>query len=215
MQPAELSSATKPRPSGSATSWQLGVEFLCLTPQVACTMAPAMRSTFNRIALSTLALCAAVAISSCTAYAPAPLEGAERQQAFADYIAVLNQKVAETWTPLVGARDYPNAVFAAGKLTTVVWAVIDQHGDLVITDLVKSAHPALDREAIRALSMATPLPSPPEGLMYRSSRGLVAGVPVQFSVNVPGEPGTLTQGRFLAQGQKTVGISPVEVSLDL
>ena len=162
-----------------------------------------------------IAVFASLFLAACQAYTPKPLEGAERQQAFNAYIAEVNAKVAANWKPLVGARDYPNAVFPAGKLTSVVWAVVDQHGDLIATDVIKSGVAPFDREAIRAVSLATPLPAPPEGLMYRSSRGLVAGIPVQFSVTVPGEAGSLTQGRFLGQGKTNVGITTTEISLEL
>lgn len=160
-------------------------------------------------------VCAALVMGACAAYTPTPLEGAERQQAYDAYMTDVNSKVAVNWSPLTGARDYPNQIIAAGKSTSVVWAVIDQFGQVVTMEVYKPGNPAFDREAVRAVAMASPLPPPPEGLLYRSSRGLVAGIPVKFTVTVPGAEGSLTQGRFLAQGKGNVGVSPAEISLEL
>lgn len=160
-------------------------------------------------------VCASLLIGACAAYTPTPLEGAERQQAYDAYMTDVNSKIATNWSPLTGARDYPNQIMVSGKATSIIWAVVDQNGDVITMEVYKPGNPAFDREAIRAVAMSSPLPSPPEGLLYRSSRGLVAGIPVKFTVTVPGAEGALTQGRFLGQGKGNVGVSPAEISLEL
>lgn len=150
-----------------------------------------------------VALFAVVAslVAACSPYTPVPLAGAERQQALDAYSATFAEKLAATWNPRQALRDYPNQVLAAGQYTTVLWVIVDELGDVVITDVARSARDYLDREALRAVHVAEPFEAPPKGLLYRSSRGLVAGFPVQFTVNVGGEAGSYVQNRFNVVGQ--------------
>src|SRR4051812_34747231 len=156
-----------------------------------------------------------LAIAACSPFTPTLLEGEERQQTQDNYTASLTEMVMARWQPRAALRDFPNSVLSAGTLTTVVWVVVDELGDVVINDVAKSAAPFLDREALRAIQSAGPFPPPPAGLLTRSSRGLVAGFPIQFDIKVPGQPGTFPPARALIAARPPTMLKPLLVSVDL
>ncbi len=160
-------------------------------------------------------------LSACAPNTPAPLVGQERQDVYATYAGGLNQRLKDLWAPRLAFRDYPNQWLPAGKLTTVVVATIDQQGDLITTDIAHSAGSFLDREAQRAISLAAPFEQPPVGLLRRSARGLVTSIPLQFTVTVPGPPGSLISTASLVStaapggGTLNTSVTPSEIYLDL
>lgn len=156
-----------------------------------------------------------ICLAACAAKTPAPLEGAERQATLDKYTEVFSKQLADTWNPRQALGDYPNQVLPTGQLTTVVWVVVDELGDVVVTDIARSAYGSLDREALRAIYVSSPFAPPPKGLLYRSSRGLVAAFPLQFTVQVPGEPGGYVQNRFNVEGKPPQVQKPLEILLEL
>jgi outer membrane biosynthesis protein TonB len=151
---------------------------------------------------------------ACSPVTPTPFAGPERQQALDQYTELFAQRIAERWNPRQALRDYPNQVLGSGSYTTVVWVIVDALGDVVVADVAKSAKDYLDREALRAIGAAGPFTAPPEGLLYRSSRGLVAGFPLQFTVNLPGAPGSYVQNRQNQEGKITLA-KPLELVAEL
>jgi TonB family protein len=166
-----------------------------------------LRQSLSFVALSVL-------IASCGAVTPAPVPGPERQRALDEYTALFAQRIAENWNPRQALRDYPNQVLATGTYTTVVWVIVDAMGDVVVVDVSKSTRDYLDREALRAVHVAGPFPPPPEGLLYRSSRGLVTGFPLQFTVNLGGDPGQHVQNRANHDGSIQLA-KPLSLVADL
>jgi hypothetical protein len=156
-----------------------------------------------------------IATGACAAVSYPPLEGNERQAALDKYTEVFSKQIADTWNPRVALQDYPNQTLPTGALTTVVWVIVDELGDVVATDIAKSAAGSLDREALRAVYVCAPLPPPPKGLLYRSSRGLIAGFPLQFTVQVPGEAGGFVPNRFNFEGKAPQVNKPLEILLEL
>lgn len=154
-------------------------------------------------------------LTACAARTPPPLEGQERQATLDKYTELFSKQLADTWNPRAALGDYPNQVLPTGQLTTVVWVIVDELGDVVVTDVAKSAYGSLDREALRAIYVASPFAPPPQGLLYRSSRGLVAAFPLQFTVQVPGEPGGYVQNRFNVEGKTPQVQKPLEILLEL
>jgi len=145
---------------------------------------------------------------------PEPLAGPERQQTLDQYTDSFAQRLAEKWNPRQALREYPNQVLSTGSFTTVVWVVVDELGDVVAVDVAKAVHAYVDREAIRAVHVTAPLPPPPEGLLYRSSRGLVASFPLQFTIHVPGESGAYVQNRANQEGKVQTN-KPLELVAEL
>ena len=167
-----------------------------------------------RLFLLSLALLSSSA-TACAPKTPAALDGPDRQAALDKYTELFSKQVADTWNPRQALADYPNQVLPAGTLTTVVWVIVDELGDLVVTDIARSAYGSLDREALRALMVTAPFPPPPKGLLYRSSRGLVAAFPMQFTIQVPGEAGGYVQNRFNVEGKAPQVQKPLEILLEL
>lgn len=159
---------------------------------------------------------AALLLTACTNYVPTPLVAQERQDAYAGYVDGINQKLKDVWNPKQAFHDYPNRQLPAGKITTVIIAVIDEEGDVVSADAqVSTGHDFVDREASRAIAMSAPFAKPPQGLLRRSGRGLVASIPLQFSVTVPGQPGSFVAAGSLSDGPANTSITPTELYLEL
>ena len=165
---------------------------------------------------------AALLLSACSEYVPAPLVGQERQDAYASYVDGINQKLKDVWNPKQAFHDYPSSSFAAGKATSVVFAIIDGQGNLITASAKHTDHELLDREAIRAVYRSAPFAPPPNGLLQRdmqgshvTGRGLYAVVPLQFSVVIPGPPGSWSLSRYLAKDMNDVTITPSELYLEL
>ena len=158
----------------------------------------------------------ALTLAACSVYTPQPLVGQERQDAYAQYVDGINQKLKDVWNPKQAFHDYPNRQLPAGKITTVIIAVIDEEGDVITADApYASGHEFVDREAARAIAMSAPFAKPPYGLLRRSSRGLVAVIPLQFSVTVPGQPGAFVAAGTLSDGPASTSITPTELYLEL
>ncbi len=156
-----------------------------------------------------------LAAAACSPVTPAALEGVERQNALDKYTELFSKEVADKWNPRQALQDYPNQVLPTGALTTVLWVIVDELGDVVVLDVAKSSYGSLDREAVRAINVSGPFAPPPKGLLYRSSRGLVAAFPMQFTVQVPGEPGGFVQNRFNVEGKTPQVQKPLEILLEL
>jgi outer membrane biosynthesis protein TonB len=164
---------------------------------------------------------AALFLSACSVYTPAPLVGQERQDVYAAYVDGINQKLKDVWNPKQAFRDYPHHEIATGKYTSIVFAVIDGEGDLISASAKPSDHEILDREAVRAVTRCGPFTPPPAGLLRRDMVGdKVAGslktiIPLQFSVTILGPPGAWTETQYLARDMNDVKITPTELYLEL
>lgn len=153
-------------------------------------------------------------LSCCQTHTLKPLVGDARQQALNQYVKSIEQQVVSHWQLKDAFSEYSYKILPAGPNKTILWVVVDQLGDIIATDVVESAGGFLDREAQRAIYLSSPLPTPPEGLQYQSSRGIIAGFPVQFVVHVEGALGTLRQARFMNQPlNKTMAVEPVSFSI--
>lgn len=177
-------------------------------------MSKIVRSKIRSLALVSLTFlgisCATRATQARLPYTPTPLTGTARHEAFRDYFAMLGTHIDAHWDPFNALLEYPNKVIETDELKATIWVVVDQQGDVIVSDIVSSSGTYFGREAARAVKSSGPFPSPPEGLLYRSSFGLVTSFPVLFTYRV-GDSERMQQARFLAKSQKDLSAEPVEI----